>query len=447
MARAADPVRARAAAAAVVRTLRDRGHEAYFAGGCVRDELLGLHPTDFDVATDATPPVVRSLFRGTHEVGEAFGVLLVPRDGCVIEVATFRAEGTYSDSRRPDSVRFSTPADDAARRDFTINALFLDPLAPPEHGAGSAAPGVRGRVIDLVGGLADLRAGVLRAVGDPDARLTEDHLRALRAVRFAARLGFEIEPATASAIARHAAELRGVSRERVGQEVRRMLAHPARARAAAIMQQLGLDAAALNEPATAPAAPALQPMLPSMAALTPEAAFPVALAAWALDRHAAAGATAASPGGGAGPAGLLSPEAARAVIARWRGALCLSNEERACALAALEGAARLVAEFHGLGVAGQKRLAAAEWFPNAMALLVTRRPGDYAQISRRVGELAEIPPGIAPIPIMNGDDLVMLGFRPGPRFKRLLDRLYDEQLEGRLSDRARAEELLREWGV
>jgi poly(A) polymerase len=271
MARAADPIRARAAAEAVVRALRRKGHEAYFAGGCVRDELLGLHPTDFDVATDATPPVVRSLFRGTHEVGEAFGVLLVPQDACVIEVATFRAEGAYSDSRRPDSVRFSTPADDAARRDFTINALFLDPLAPAEAGSGAA-----GRVIDLVGGLADLRAGVLRAVGDPDARLTEDHLRALRAVRFASRLGFEIEPATASAIARHAAELRGVSRERIGQEVRRMLTHPARARAAAIMQQLGLDAAALNEPAPAPADPASPPALPSLASLAPEAAFPVA---------------------------------------------------------------------------------------------------------------------------------------------------------------------------
>lgn len=425
-----------------MRELRSRGHIAYFAGGCVRDELLGLHPTDYDVATDATPPVVRSAFRGVHEVGEAFGVMLVPIDDCVIEVATFRAEGTYSDKRRPDSVRFSTPADDAARRDFTVNALFLDPLAPatsPPH----PASGVQGAVIDLVGGLADLASRTLRAVGDPDQRLIEDHLRALRAVRFAARLGFTIEPATAGAIKRHAAELQGVSRERIGQELRRMLAHPARAHAAAMMTSLSLDAAALTEPTLADSPGGRAPAsFATLAALAPDADFALALAAWALDRAAPLVAESDVAG-----APLLKPTAARDIISRWRSALCLSNDERSSALAALEGAATLAGSFAGLGVAGQKRLAATAWFPRSMALLAPRDPALHQRLVVRVAELAKMPPGIDPDPLINGDDLVTLGHKPGPKFKQLLDHLYDEQLEGRLIDRAQAVELARRWGV
>src|SRR5688572_17117161 len=250
MARAADPAQARAAATEIVARLRGSGHAAYFAGGCVRDELLGLHPTDYDVATDAPPQRIRELFPRTAEVGAAFGVMLVHLyraggGGITVEVATFRAEGPYSDARRPDTVRFSDAPTDAARRDFTINALFLDPLAAPD------APAIEGHVVDYVGGVADLRAGVVRAVGDPHQRLAEDHLRALRAVRFTARLGFALDPATADAVRQHAAELRGVSRERIGEEVRRMMGHPSRARAAELLAQLGLDVPVLEEPAAA----------------------------------------------------------------------------------------------------------------------------------------------------------------------------------------------------
>ena len=225
MVQVADPVRARAAALDLVQRLRGAGFVAYFAGGCVRDELLGLHPSDYDVATSAKPGEIAALLPlprfSTHFVGEAFGVTLVKAGDVHVEVATFRSDGTYTDKRRPDAVVFSSPTEDAQRRDFTMNALFLDPLSgekTPARGGGSVA----GTVIDFVGGVADLHAGVLRAVGDPHQRLAEDHLRALRAVRFAARYGMAIEPATAAAITAHAGDLAGVSRARLGEAPRRM---------------------------------------------------------------------------------------------------------------------------------------------------------------------------------------------------------------------------------
>ena len=199
------PDQLRDTAALVVRTLSGAGHTAYFAGGCVRDALLGTPPADYDIATDATPDQVRALFERTSHVGAHFGVVLVHINRASIEVATFRADGPYTDSRRPDTVEFSTPEQDAKRRDFTINALFLDPLVDTRTTIRGRV--VRGEIIDLVGGRDDLERGVVRAVGTPSARLAEDHLRALRAVRFAARLGCEIESDTADAIRAHAAEL------------------------------------------------------------------------------------------------------------------------------------------------------------------------------------------------------------------------------------------------
>ncbi len=200
---------ARDDATAVVRRLRDAGHVAYFAGGCVRDTLLGHTPKDYDVATDAPPQRVRQLFHNTQAVGAAFGVILVRLGRSTIEVATFRTDGTYTDGRRPDTVTFATAEEDAKRRDFTINGLFLDPLDGD-------------RVIDYVGGRADLDAKLIRAIGNPDERFAEDHLRLLRAVRFAARLGFEIEPTTADAIRRTPRAAR-ISPERIAEELRRMV--------------------------------------------------------------------------------------------------------------------------------------------------------------------------------------------------------------------------------
>ncbi len=223
----------RAAAVKVIEVLQEAGHCAYFAGGCVRDRLLGIEPKDYDVATDASPQQVRAIFNRTVAVGEHFGVILVQLKGEKIEVATFRAEGKYSDHRRPDVVEFTDAQADAQRRDFTINGMFEDPIAD--------------EVIDFVGGQADLANKVIRAIGKPGDRLAEDHLRALRAVRFSARFGFEIEPLTAEAIREHAGDLLGVSRERIGHELRAMFREESAYEAVKLLSELELDGPALLE--------------------------------------------------------------------------------------------------------------------------------------------------------------------------------------------------------
>lgn len=396
----ASPSEARRAAALIVQVLRESGHTAYLAGGCVRDELLGLEPSDFDVATDALPDRVGQLFNNANLVGKSFGVVIVRlaraegfEPGVVTEVATFRSEGAYSDARRPDSVSFTDAETDAARRDFTINALFLDPTKPAD------APD---RVIDFVGGQQDLSAKQIRAVGDPDARLAEDHLRALRAVRFAARLGFEIEQDTARAITTHASSLRGVSTERVGGELRRMLAHPSRADAARWLDQLELTESILG-PCEA-AGERWLTKLPESASLI------AALAAWV-----AALIPEASP-----------PEAS----SRLTDSLALSNVHAVGVREALEGSRVLLQpDWLNNRVARQKRDASAAWFQDALALVQAQAPDQSAAIERRVNELAASANGLAPAPWITGDDLIKLGAKPGPQFKDILARIYDAQLE------------------
>ncbi len=450
MGRADDPVAARRLALQVVQRLRSApgvpgGFVAYFAGGCVRDELLGLHPTDFDVATSATPQQVAALFPRSRLVGEAFGVVLVPMSeggpggakgkgaaSAQIEVATFRSDGVYSDRRRPDSITFSTPEQDAQRRDFTINALFLDPLAPPEPGSP-----VNGRLIDYVGGATDLAARVLRAVGDPHARLAEDHLRALRAVRFAARLGFAIDPATASAITQHASGLTGVSRERIGEEVRRMLSPAAPgwapgARAAAVhwLTRLQLADVVLTD------APAASPECSRLAALPPSAGFPTALVAWLLDRHLGPAVASAEAS--------LEPPRARRLITTVRDALCLSNDETDGLTAIVQVHHALLHAWPAASVAAAKRLAVRPGFAQALAVVATSAPDRAQAIASRVEELKVLGPGLAPDPLITGDDLIRAGFRPGPLFKRILDQVYDHQLEARISTPEQALSFARE---
>ncbi len=214
----------------VVRQLRQAGHQALWAGGCVRDQLMGFEPQDYDVATSATPEQVRQLFgkRRTLAIGEAFGVIVVlgPKSAGQIEVATFRQDLGYSDGRRPDAVAFSSPAEDAQRRDFTINGMFYDPL--------TAQP------LDYVGGREDLDRGIIRAIGQPEARFAEDKLRMLRAVRFAATFDFIIEPATLAAIRRQPDALRVVSGERIAVELRRTLCPPHRERGFRLLHTTGL---------------------------------------------------------------------------------------------------------------------------------------------------------------------------------------------------------------
>jgi poly(A) polymerase len=233
----------RRAAEAIVTRLRDAGHQAYFAGGCVRDLLLGLAPKDYDVATGATPDVVLATFEKTFAVGAHFGVVLVvsyAADGAEImtEVATFRNDGAYGDGRRPESVRFSTSAaEDVQRRDFTINGMLLDPLDPDVPSA----------VIDYVGGRADLAAALVRAIGDPARRFAEDKLRMLRAVRFAARFQFAIEAVTEVQIRAQAAAIHQVSAERIRDELTRMLTEGHARLAFELLERTGLLVQVLPE--------------------------------------------------------------------------------------------------------------------------------------------------------------------------------------------------------
>jgi tRNA nucleotidyltransferase/poly(A) polymerase len=402
---------ARDAALSVLRRLRSHGHTAYLAGGCVRDALLGLTPKDYDVATDATPDRVQSLFSQTAAVGAAFGVVLVyvPRPGRgrhTIEVATFRAEGAYTDGRRPDAVRFTTAEEDAKRRDFTINGLFADP--PPED----APADTPDTIIDFVGGQADLAAGVLRAIGEPVERFGEDYLRMLRAVRFAARFGFQIEPRTAEAIKEHAPKLDQIARERIGDEVRRMLMMPppAPTAAAEALQQLGLTRVVLGVAGGAGAGALLS-------RLDAAADYPTRLLAWfaALDEP------------------VPDKQAARA-----RAALMLSNDEADAAKATFRLWQDLTTLWEPSPTAQRKRRASHPRFDQALMLLQAQAPGDAARLRQEVEALAGDGIGLAPDPLVTGDDLIAMGLKPGPDFKTILDQTYDAQLEGRVTTKQEA---------
>jgi len=214
------------AAQEIAHTLHKAGHTCYFAGGCVRDTLLERTPKDFDLATSATPKQVLKLFPKSDSIGAHFGVILVKFRGMPFEVATFRTDGTYSDKRRPDSVTFSSPQEDASRRDFTVNGLFQDPLT--------------GEIIDFVNGSVDLDRKIIRAIGNPIERFQEDALRLMRAIRFATKLGFEIEPSTWQAICDNAHLLESIAIERIQSEFNQILLHNDRARGLDLMAQSGL---------------------------------------------------------------------------------------------------------------------------------------------------------------------------------------------------------------
>jgi len=371
--------------------LRAAGHVAYFAGGCVRDRLLGLEPKDHDVATDATPEEIEAIFHRTRGVGQAFGVILVNLAGQSVEVTTFRSDGTYTDFRRPDSVQFAADArSDALRRDFTINGMFEDPES--------------GEIIDHVGGLADLKRGVIRAIGDPEARMREDRLRMLRAIRFSSRLGFEIESGTIRAIREGAGQLEGVSRERIGQETGWMLRHPSRARSAGLIQSFRLDAVVLLERhADAP--------LERLARLPSEVSVGLALAAWWRDR-------------------LALSDTAIEDRHRWKRALVLSNDTFERFRDVLDLADQVESDWESMSVAARKRIAASAAFSDALVLVAASDPRCASHVAADVdGMKAE---GLSPPPLLGGADLIGLGLEPGPLFKDVLEAVYNAQLEGRI---------------
>ena len=395
---------AREAAVAVARLIIERGFIAYFAGGCVRDEILGLEPTDFDIATSAPPDEIVKIFRSARGVGEAFGVMLVRWKGRVIEVATFRSDGEYRDGRRPSDVRFANANDDAQRRDFTINGLFRHPLT--------------GEVVDFVDGQKDLSNRILRAIGDPAARLREDRLRTLRAARFAARFEMTIDSATELAICDAARDLSGVSRERIGGEFRRMLSHPTRLHCAQLIERWGLDAPALAESNSLGACKRI-------AGLPSEVSFATVLAAWHLDRAERA------PNHSSGA---------------WRESLNLSGNEFKEMMEILEIVSTLDLKWDNLPKSARKRLASRSAFSSALNVLFGVTPQRVLEVGKTVTHLATESGGLNPQPLVTGSDLIALGFEPGPRFKGLLEQMYDLQLEGDINSRDQALAFVRrEW--
>lgn len=386
----------REAATNVASILIDAGYPTYFAGGCVRDKLMNIEPLDYDIATNARPEQVCEIFKRTQLVGESFGVVLVSMHGYQLEVATFRTDGEYHDGRHPKTVTYSDAEHDAQRRDFTINGLFEDPLT--------------GEVIDYVNGLHDLGAQLIKAIGDPQARISEDRLRMLRAVRFAARFGFTIDEETAEAIRRSASDLTGVSRERIGQELKRMLGHASRGVAVWELQYLGLDMPVLSE-ANLTIAPTRVGRLPE------DACYPTALAAWLLDR-------------------CESYVDIQPTSRQWGKNLMLSNSEQQEFSDCLRAYATLITSWPKEGVAVQKRLASTGAFTQALMILQTIDSETFVKIRKQVDFLAQS--GLSPDPLISGEDLMVMGMNPGPAFKVVLETVYDAQLEGSISDKISA---------
>jgi poly(A) polymerase len=443
----------------IVQTLRQRGFQAYLVGGCVRDLLLGREPKDYDVATNATPDQVMGIFPETYAVGAQFGVVLVPAaapdtdpassasevssKSHAVEVATFRSDIGYSDGRHPDEVRFSSdPREDVARRDFTINGMLLDPLS-------GQTPG---EVLDFVGGRGDLEAGIIRTIGDPEQRFGEDKLRMLRAVRFAARFEYAIEPATFAAMQKLAHQVQVVSRERVRDELTRMLTKGHARRAFLLLDESGLLEHVLPEisgmkgveqpPEFHPEGDVfvhtllLLENLPQPCPLTlawgallhdvgKPATFRVAPDRIRFDNHVEVGV-----------------KMAEEICRRLR----FSNDEAGQILALVDNHMRF-GHVSRMKESTLKRFLRLPAFDEHLALhradcLASHRhlsTYEFVQQKR-----AEIPAeNIRPSPLVTGDDLIGEGHTPGPKFREILTAVEDAQLEGRLPSRDAALEFVR----
>jgi poly(A) polymerase len=432
--------RARAAAASIVARLRSAGFQAYFVGGCVRDLLLGRDPEDFDVATSAPPDKVLTLFEKAFGVGAHFGVVLVASGDTTTEVATFRSDGAYSDGRRPDEVRFSTSwEDDVKRRDFTINGMMLDPVTDD--------------LLDLVGGREDLEGGLIRAIGDPVERFTEDKLRMLRAVRFAARFDFRLEPSTAGAIARLASEISQVSRERVRDELTRMLTEGRAQHAFELLDSTGLLAQVLPEvvrmqgvaqppqyhpegdvwvhtlllleglPAGCPATLAWGALLHDVGK---PATFRVAPDRIRFDGHVEVGV-----------------RIAEQICRRLR----FANYETQQILALIANHMRF-GDVRKMKESTLKRFFRLENFPEHLALhrldcLASHGSLELHDFARRHYEtLPE--EAVRPTLLLTGKDLIESGYRPGPQFSEMLAFAEDAQLDGTVQTTEQAMALIQE---
>lgn len=429
----------RARATEIVKRLVEAGHEAFFAGGCVRDMLLGRDPQDYDITTSARPEQVRQLFDNTVPVGEQFGVVLVVLDDTHFEVATFRTEGDYLDGRRPSEVAYAGAEEDVRRRDFTVNGLLYDPLHE--------------QVTDYVGGRADLTAGVIRAIGPPRQRFAEDKLRLLRAVRLAANLDFEIESDTLAAVGAMAADIAVVSWERISEELLKLLTRPGAARGLQMLHDTGLLKAILPEVERTvglPQPPQFHPegdvfthtklMLDMLDGPTPSLALGVLLhdvgkpdtykvaQRIRFDSHTKVGA-----------------ELAKSICRRLR-----------CGRDLTDRVVYLVANHLRIKDAPRmrpsklKRFLRDDGFDELLELFrldVLASHGDLSVhefCQQQKGEYSE--EEIRPRPLLTGQDLIEMGYRPGPLFREILEAVEDAQLEGTITTPAEARQLVaRRW--
>ena len=421
----ADPTRARDFATEVVFRLKNAGFTAFWAGGCVRDDLLGRTPADYDVATSARPEEVRDVFgrRRTLAVGAAFGVITVlgPRAAGQVEVATFRTDEAYTDGRHPAGVAFSTPEFDAQRRDFTINGLFLDPGT--------------GQVHDYVGGQADLAAGIVRAIGVPAMRFGEDHLRMLRAVRFAAAFGFALDPATRAAIEAMRHLVTSVSAERIAAELRAMVTRPGRRRALALLDETGLAREVL--PAVAPPVGQGQEQAAAAARWEEAAAIIEALDEPELGQALAA----------------LFAEGGAEPLRHAAGRLRLANRDAKLAVWLLDAVA-------AIGQAAAGELAARPWsqvqpwlaHDDAFLLADLLRAradagqGDAAAAAWVTAQLERPRVEIDPPPLLTGRDLMAAGVPQGKAVGKMLAALRAKQLDGEIVSREAAVEWVSRTG-
>jgi len=428
----------------ICRVLREAGYQAYLVGGCVRDILLEREPADYDVATDATPDRVQELFPRSLDVGAQFGVVIVtdlsPTDdpetpgSAQVEVATFRTDRGYSDGRHPDRVEYAeSPAEDVERRDFTINALLLDPQT--------------NQVLDFVGGRDDLRAGIIRAIGRPEARFGEDKLRMIRAVRFAARFGYAIETATWDAIVKLAPEIRQVSIERVRDELTKILTEGAARRGFELLDQSGLLPQVLPEIASMKGVEQPPQFHPEGDVWTHTLLMleklPVASAAtlaWGVLLHDVGKPPTFTPP--VGPQGRIRFDEHVEVGTRMAEEICrrlrFSNEdiEQIAALVANHLRFKDVAQMKPSTLKRFVRLPSFEEHLELHRLDCLSSHGHLENYDFVRRFLAETPPEeVRPPRLLSGDDLKALGFIPGPEFKEILDAIEEAQLNGKLSSR------------
>ncbi len=417
--------------------LRAHGAQAYYVGGCVRDLLLGRMPKDYDVATDAPPPRILELFPNARQVGAHFGVMVLRRGGAEVEVATFRSEHSYGDGRHPDHVQFETdPRQDALRRDFTVNALLQEPES--------------GELVDFVGGRADLQARLIRAIGEPEARFVEDHLRMLRAVRFAATLGFEVEPATMAAVQRLAPSIHRVSAERVRDELSRILTEGDPKRGFELLEESRLLVELLPEVSVMRGVEQPREFHPEgdvwthtlmMLGMLRKPSLTLALGVLLhdigkpptfrvrerirFDGHAALGARMAEQ--------ILSRLRFSSQETRTVEALVASHLRFKDVKQMRESTLRRflrqpyfdeLLELHRLDC-----LASHGWLDN------------YDFVRARQRELT--PERLRPTPLITGEDLIRAGYAPGPAFRKMLDAVEDAQLESRIHTPEDALALLR----